>query len=91
MRQIGTDNELFSLALKREANIFKQNKYIEEINRIVESFKESKIEYILLKGISLAKLLYDNMSDRIIGDIDIYVGEEGLSAAIGVIEFVSQW
>lgn len=83
-----TDDESFSLALKREANIFKQNKYIEEINRIVESFKESKIEYILLKGISLAKLLYDNMSDRIIGDIDIYVGEEGLSAAIGVLESI---
>ena len=30
-----TDDESFSLALKREANIFKQNKYIEEINRII--------------------------------------------------------
>lgn len=53
---------------------------------LVETLNNNKIDYIAFKGICLAHMLYENPSQRIVGDIDIYVDYDSHIKAINVFE-----
>ncbi len=66
--------------LKNTFDNTKQNNLIlyQELQKIILSFKEKKIKFILLKGIDLAKRIYSDIGLRSMTDIDILIKKEDL-------------
>lgn len=60
--------------------IYQRNKKLLEISEVISlKFKSEKINFCFLKGISLITTLYDDISLRTLGDIDIFVTKEDLN------------
>jgi len=55
------------------------------LEKLFESFKNTNVEVMLLKGISYSRY-YNNPSSRRMGDIDIYVNEKQIDIACEVLE-----
>lgn len=68
------------LELKNTFDNAKQDNHLlyQELQKIILSFKEKNIKFILLKGIDLAKRVYPDIGLRPMTDIDILVRKEDL-------------
>jgi Uncharacterised nucleotidyltransferase len=51
---------------------------IKELNRVLEIAKENDIDIILIKGLALAKIIYDDINMRGFCDIDLLVKEKDM-------------
>ncbi len=59
-----------------------RNMYIyEELKRLLDAFHENGVDVIILKGAALAKIVYDDIGLRPMGDIDLMVKKEDLPYA----------
>ncbi len=59
----------------------KNLKFIGELKSIVKNYNKENIEIIPLKGIFLIEKVYDNISERLMNDIDLLVKEEKIDKA----------
>jgi hypothetical protein len=60
--------------------------FLTEHNNLIKALEAQNIPVISLKGIYLATCIYQNMGERVIGDIDLLVPLDDLSRAVQVIE-----
>jgi len=68
--------ELTSINRCRNKSILKQ------VDKISELFKKHNIEHVFLKGAALLKLdYYEDIAERMLGDIDILVADEHINTA----------
>lgn len=65
-----------------EENRKRNSEIITQIKTISKLFNENNIEYVLLKGSALLALgCFEDIAERMLGDIDILVGEQQLNDA----------
>lgn len=61
---------------------------VSQLPIIQKAFSESKVEFLLLKGVVLSMQLYQNVVDRHSKDIDIWVSEDQVQTAISVLKSI---
>lgn len=52
--------------------------YLEELENVVEAMDKHNEKFLLIKGLALSKILYDDLYKREFGDLDIMVDEKSL-------------
>ena len=69
-----------------ELNSNKNDLLLEQVFHICELFNQKKIEFVFLKGAALLGMdLYENIGERMIGDIDILVHENQVEEAFNLL------
>ena len=79
----GTDKNAHISIIRNNRSKYTYNLYT--LLNIRDVFCKNNIPLITFKGMSLAKMLYQDRTIRPVGDIDIYVGEEQFETAINLL------